>query len=378
MTLHHEYATEPSTRAQSLGHLFLRAAERHDGAALRYKRDGGGSTSPIPRSAPPLVRSRAGWWRSASSPATAWRLSETRPEWTLATPATCAARRCSSPSIPPTPPRSAVRARALRGARGLLRGRDAGREGRARSGTACPALEHVIVLTGEAPARCRSAQLRAGRPRRAEARVDDATAGVGPRTSRRSSTRRAPPARRRAACSRIANWTSGGGHVRRPPRARRAASVLPVPAARARDGEDRADVHARHRRDARLLAAATRTRCSTTSETRTHTLPAVPRLFEKIHTAASVGIAQQSAVKRRAVQLGAAHRPRGARARGRGRAGGWLLRAGTHWPTGSCCRRSAPCSATGSTSRSRPPRRSPRTSSTSSTPPASGCSRPTG
>ena len=60
MTIQHGSTTERSTRSQSLGHLVLRAAERYQGAALRYKTEGRWVDISYPRSAMPPARTRAG------------------------------------------------------------------------------------------------------------------------------------------------------------------------------------------------------------------------------------------------------------------------------------------------------------------------------
>ena len=82
-------------------------------------------------------------------------------------------------------------------------------------------------------------------------------------TSRRSSTRPARPGRRRAACSRHANFLADDADVRRSARDQRDAHDVPVPAARARARAGRAGGGASEPVPGPASGAATRRRSST-------------------------------------------------------------------------------------------------------------------
>ena len=224
-----------------------------------------------PSSAARARDSPPGWSRWASSPATASRSSaSTRPEWTLAD---CGALCAGATVVPDLPHELAggvrVRARALGRARGHLRGRRAGRQGRGGPRRAARTLEHVVVDRRRSPARCRSPSCARARRRRRRVAVDGVAARSRPTTSRRSSTRPAPPARRRAACSRTRTcWPRCDMYERQLDLARRAVVIflfLPLAhVARARD----ADRRARRRRHARLLERRRRAPRSRTSPRR--------------------------------------------------------------------------------------------------------------
>ena len=114
MTVQHAYATERSTRAQSLGHLLLRAAERYDGAALRYKRDGRWVDISYPALGAAAREIARGLVALGIEPGDHVAiLSETRPEWTLADAGT----RCDTIARPYCEVRSKCSVRTVRGPR---------------------------------------------------------------------------------------------------------------------------------------------------------------------------------------------------------------------------------------------------------------------
>ena len=112
------------------------------------------------------------------------------------------------------------------------------------------------------------------------------------------------------------------------------------------------------------------------SEVKPTYFPSVPRIFEKIYTAATSAVEKEGGDEEgdlRLVGRGRQEGPRGSSTRGARLAR--CSRRSTRSPTGSSSRRSATCSAAGSGRRSAGPRRSTPRSSASSTPPACSCSR---
>ena len=103
--------------------------------------------------------------------------------------------------------------------------------------------------------------------------------------------------------------------------------------------------------------------------------PSVPRIFEKIYTAATVRGREGGRPQEADLRL-VDRRSASATARPSARAApGRCCGSSTGSPTASCSRRSGTCSAATCASRSPAPRRSTRTSCASSTPPASWSSR---
>ena len=159
-------------------------------------------------------------------------------------------------------------------------------------------------------------------------------------------------------------------------------SLLPVPPARARAGADHADVRARRRRDAHLLARDPEQPCSTTSGGAPDALRVRARACSRRSTPPSTAASrEQPAAQARHLRLGAAASAAATsepRRRGRSRVGG-CSRAGSASPTGSCSQKvrglfgdRLELAITGG--------RADRagTSSSSSTPAACSCSRATG
>ena len=125
-----------------------------------------------------------------------------------------------------------------------------------RSATGCPKLEHVILMTGSSDDAISDGRARRAR-RLARRRPNGRSAGARsrPTTSARSSTRRARPGRRRAACISHGNYRAMLDMVAGAERARATARHLSLPAARAllRAADPAAQL--RRRRHARLLGA---------------------------------------------------------------------------------------------------------------------------
>ena len=127
-----------------------------------------------PARARPRARAHRAW---ASSRATASPSSDARAgvDARRTAPSSCAGAVVVPIYHTNSPEECALRARALRGARGDLRGRGAARQGRSRSAADCPALEHIVVDDAGRRASCRSptcadARRRASTPRDRRAR----------------------------------------------------------------------------------------------------------------------------------------------------------------------------------------------------------------
>ena len=103
--------------------------------------------------------------------------------------------------------------------------------------------------------------------------------------------------------------------------------------------------------------------------------PSVPRIFEKIYTAATAKARRRAASRRSSSTGRSGSARRFARPNVRGASRVPCCAPSTRSPTARCSRRSAPCSAAGCGSRSPARRRSTPRSCASSTPPGSWCSR---
>ena len=140
MTVQPDHTIQAATGAASLGHLFLRAAERYDRPALRYKRDGSWADISYPALGAAARAIARGLVALGIEPGDRVAiLSGTRAEWTLADLRRPVRRRRRGADLPHQLPRGVpLRARALRRAGGLLRGR--GQLAKiARVGARCPA-----------------------------------------------------------------------------------------------------------------------------------------------------------------------------------------------------------------------------------------------
>ncbi len=325
MTLHHEYATEPSTRAQSLGHLLLRAAERYEGTALRYKRDGRWVDISYPAfgaAAREIARGLVALGIESGDHVAI--LSDTRPEWTLADAGTLCAAAVVVPVYPTNSPEECLYVLRHSEARAVFC-EDAEQAAKvAQIRPQCPALEHVILLTGEAAGAMTLPELRAAGEGVPAGTVDERVAGVGPEdlaTLVYTSGTTGPP---KGCMLTHANWTAAVDMYVDRLELRGGSFFLFLPLAH---------VMARSTQMFTLDIGATlvfwqrdpATLLDDLKDANPTHFAAVPRLFEKIHTAASVGIAQQSPVKRRVFDWALRT---GREVRGREDAGepiGWLL-----------------------------------------------------
>jgi long-chain acyl-CoA synthetase len=291
-------ATGRPTRAASLGDLLLRAAERHGGDALRYKSDGRwvGITYPaLGRAAREIARGLVALGIEPGDRVAI--LSDTRPEWTLADAGTLCAGAVVVPVYHTNSPDECRYVLEHSGARAIFceDAEQVRKIARVRDG--CPALEHLIVLTGEADGAMTLAALRTrGGPVPAEV-VDHRVAGIEPgdlATLVYTSGTTGPP---KGCMLTHENWTAAVDMYVDRLGLRGGSFFLFLPLAH---------VMARITQMFTLDIGATlvfwqRDPASLLDDLReaspTH-FAAVPRLFEKIHTAAAAGIAQQSAVKR--------------------------------------------------------------------------------
>ena len=325
MTLHQEQPTDHSTRARSLGDLFLRAAERYDGAALRYQSDGRWTDVSYPALGVAVREIARGLVALGIEPGDRVAiLSETRPEWTLVDAGTICAGAAVVPIYPTNSPEECHYVLGHSDARAVFC-EDAEQAAKvAEIRHRCPALENVVLLTGEADGAMPMAELRAAGKSVPDSVVDERVAGIRPddlATIVYTSGTTGPP---KGCMLTHANWTStvemyvdrvqlqGGAFF----------LFLPLAHVMARITQMfTLDIGATlifwQRDPARLLD-------DLRDANPTH-FAAVPRLFEKIHTAASVGIAQQSPIKRIVFNWALAA---GREVRGREDAGqpiGWLL-----------------------------------------------------
>ncbi|MGZ8648937.1 MAG: AMP-dependent synthetase/ligase [Solirubrobacteraceae bacterium] len=298
MILRHDHATARSTIAPSLGQLFLRSAERYEGAALRFKRDGRWVDISYPALGAAAREIARGLVHLGIEPADRVAiLSDTRPEWTLADAGTLCAAATVVPVYPTNSPEECEYVLSHSGSRAVFC-EDATQvakidEIRHR----CPALEHVVLLTGEADGAMSLAELRAAGQGVPDDTVDKRLAGVRPgdlATLVYTSGTTGPP---KGCMLTHANWTAAVDmYVDRLGLAGGTFFLfLPL-----------AHVMARITQMFTLDIGATlvfwqgdpAALLDDLREANPTHFAAVPRLFEKIHTAASVGIAQQSAVKR--------------------------------------------------------------------------------
>ena len=321
-------ATSPSglsrtaSESRTLGQMVLESCAANRGPALRWRGEHGWeemSYAELGRAAREIARGLIALGIAAGDRVAI--LSTTRPEWTLADCGALCAGAVVARSTTPTRPRSAAtcsttprRARSSartptqlgedrRGPR-RLPGARARHRARGRRGAGAMSLDELAPR---------------GRTSRTPP-VDERVARPRPTTSRRSSTRRARPARPKGCMLTHAQLprptrrrcTSTGLELDAP------VDVLPVPAARARRWRG-------SRRWSRSTSAgrsssgsATRSRCSTTSRRRSRrTSPSVPRVFEKIHTPALGGRRGRSPLQARDRSTGRSTSAAGSRARAR-------------------------------------------------------------
>ena len=151
----------------------------------------------------------------------------------------------------------------------------------------CPTLETVVVIDPRATRPTRSAGRAArARPRPRRRRAGRARAPrSSPRTRTRSSTRRARPGRRRAACSPTATTASSSRCARSESIVPRGRRRLPLPAARALvRAADPADRRSTSARTIAYFGGDPKQIVAELMEVKPHYLPSVPRIFEKIYT----------------------------------------------------------------------------------------------
>ncbi len=298
MTVQPDHTIQAATGAASLGHLFLRAAERYDGPALRYKRDGSWADISYPALGAAARAIARGLVALGIEPGDRVAiLSDTRPEWTLADGGTLCAAAVVVPVYPTNSPEECHYILDHSGARAVFC-EDAEQVAKlARIRARCPALEHVIVLAGEADGALSLAELRAAGQGVSEGVVDERVDGIRPddlATLVYTSGTTGPP---KGCILTHGNWTSAVHMYVDRLQLHGGSFFLFLPLAH---------VMARITQMFTLDIGATlifwqRDPASLLDDLKeanpTH-FAAVPRLFEKIHTAASTGIAQQSAVKR--------------------------------------------------------------------------------
>ena len=318
-------AVERSTRGRTLGEMLLRSAGR-DEVALTY-RDGGqrievsyaqllGSAREIARGLIALGIERAD--RVAI-------LCNTRPEWTLADAGVMCAGAATAPIYHTNSPEECEYVLAHSESR-LVFCEDADQLSKvAQVRDRCPELEHVVLLTGEAPDAITITQLRALGAEIDAEEVDRRVAAVSPAdmaTLVYTSGTTGPP---KACMLSHSNWMTTVNlyeqvlDFENPPVI--VFMFLPLAHSLARIIQmvtlDVGGTLAFWQRDPQRLLEDIR------EVSPTH-LTSVPRVFEKIFTAASAGVAEESAFKR-AIFRWALATGRDARRRPP-ESGGWLLR----------------------------------------------------
>ena len=325
MTIQHGSTTERSTRSQSLGHLVLRAAERYQGAALRYKTEGRWVDISYPALGDAARANARGLIALGIEPGDRVAiLSDTRPEWTLADAGALCAAAVVVPVYQTNSPDECQYVLDHSGARAIFCEDAEQAKKIAQIRSRCPALENVIVLTGEAEGAMSLAELQARGQAVPASTVDERVAAVHPddlATLVYTSGTTGPP---KGCILTHENWTSavdmyvdrlqlaGGSFFLFLPLAHVMARITQMFSL---------DIGATvifWRRDPTSLLDDLR------EASPTH-FAAVPRLFEKIYTAASAGIAEQSALKRGvfnwALRVGGEVRAR----EDAGKPVGWLL-----------------------------------------------------
>ena len=298
MTLQHDHATERGTRAPSLGHLLLRAAERHQGCALRYKSDGRWIDISYPELGATAREIARGLISLGIEPGDRVAiLSNTRPEWTLADAGILAAAAAVVPVYHTNSPGECEYVLSHSEARAIFC-EDAEQAAKiAQIRDRCPALEQVVMLTGEADGAMSLAELRAAGSGVPDAAVDERVAGIRPddlATLVYTSGTTGPP---KGCMLTHENWTTTVDMYVDRLQLQGGSFFLFLPLAH---------VMARITQMFTLDIGATlifwqrdpATLLDDLKEANPTHFAAVPRLFEKIHTAASVGIAEQSALKR--------------------------------------------------------------------------------
>jgi long-chain acyl-CoA synthetase len=298
MTLQHDYATGREIRAPSLGGLLLRSAERYRGPALRYKSDGHWIDISYPELgaiAREIAKGLIALGIEAGEHVSI--LSNTRPEWTLADAGTLCAAAVVVPVYHTNSPEECQYVLSHSEARAVFC-EDAEQAAKiAQIRGRCPALETVVMLTGEAEGAISLTELRAAGRGVPDSAVDERVAGIRPDDLATLVYTSGTTGPTKGCMLTHANWTSavdmyvdrlqlhGGSFFLFLPLAHVMARITQMFTL-----EIGATLIFWQRDPAALLEDL--------KEANPTHFAAVPRLFEKIHTAASVGIAEQSALKR--------------------------------------------------------------------------------
>ena len=293
----HTEAAGHATAVASVGEMIMRASERYDGVALRWKEDGAWHELSYPELGAAAREIAAGLIAIGIGPRDPVAiLSNTRPEWTLADAGMLCAGATVVPVYHTNSPEECRYVLDHSGARAVFCEDTEQLAKIERIRGELPQLEHVILMTGEAPSATTMAKLRAdGAP--SAAAVDGRLGGTKPSdlaTLVYTSGTTGPP---KGCMLTHDNWIStvdmfadrlklDGGAV---------FMFLPL-----------AHVMARITQMFSLQIGAEiiywqrdmKTVLDDLREAQPTYFASVPRMFEKIYTAATVGIAQQSPVKR--------------------------------------------------------------------------------
>jgi long-chain acyl-CoA synthetase len=325
MAVEQDQISASATGAQNLPELLLRAAHEYDGTALRYKGDGRWIEISYPELGAAAREIARGLIALGIEPGDRVAiLSNTRPEWTLADAGALCAAAVVVPVYHTNSPGECQYVLAHSEARAIFCEDPEQAAKIAEISGRCPALEHVVLLTGTAGGAISLEELRSAGRGVSEREVDERVAGVRPEdlaTLVYTSGTTGPP---KGCMLTHANWTSavqmyverlqlcGGSFFLFLPLAHVMAQITQMFTL----GIGATLIF--WQRDPALLLDDLR------DANPTH-FAAVPRLFEKIYTAATVGIAQQSPLKRAVFNWALAT---GRQVRAREDAGepiGWLL-----------------------------------------------------
>jgi long-chain acyl-CoA synthetase len=326
MTIHGSEARASEASATNLGGLLLRAVHRYEGTALRYQQDGAWVDISYPELGTAAGEIARGLIALGIEPGQRVAiLSNTRPEWTLADIGTLWSGAAVVPVYHTNSPAECRYVLAHSEARAIFCEDEDQAAKIAQIRADCPSLEHVILFAGSAENAISLDELRATGRTLPEGVLEERVAAAGPddlATLVYTSGTTGPP---KGCILTHGNWTSavemyverlqlhGGSFFLFLPLAHVMARITQMFTL-----EIGATLIFWRRDPAHLLD-------DLKAADPTH-FAAVPRLFEKIHTAATVGIAQESPLKR-AVFNWALSTGREVRAReDAGEGIGWLLR----------------------------------------------------
>jgi long-chain acyl-CoA synthetase len=287
-----------TTEARTLGEMFLRAASRDAAPALRWREGDVWAELTFGQLGARARELARGLIALGIEPGDRVAiLSNTRPEWTLADAGSLCAGATVVPVYHTNSPGECRYVLEHAEARAIFceDGEQVAKIAHIRD--ECPALEHVIVLTGDAPGAITLDELRVRGAATPAGEVDDRVAAVEPETIATlvyTSGTTGPP---KGCMLTHENWTravemyvrrlelSGGTFFLFLPLAHVFARIIQMVAV------DTGATLSYWQRDPQRILDDLR------EANPTH-FPSVPRLFEKIYTAAQVGIAAQSPVKR--------------------------------------------------------------------------------